>query len=159
MSPLHLPTGFLLLAAVLLAGCSLAPDKSGSPPEPLATGTLTFGTQPCGKLVSLEEVQAATRQKVALLNVLDENTCGYEDSSGFPIITVIISAGSDCSVLGADVEAVPGVPAAFWSDYSETACVTSGDTQARILMGTVAEGVDKKTAGAALIAAAAPRLP
>jgi hypothetical protein len=152
----------VLCVALLMAGCAPAKTPTSAPPGPTASGTLTFSSQPCGKLVAFQEAQAATGQPVNFLDIVEEGTCAYEDESGNAIVTVILATGGgqDCSSIGSDAEAVSGVgDQAAWSPASKTACVVKGDAQAQIVMGALAAGVDPKTAALALLTAAAGRMP
>lgn len=153
----------VMCTALLLANCSPSAVSTTVPTLPAALGTLTFGSQDCGKLLAAEEVQAITSQQAGpTITMLQEGTCAYQDASGNPIVTVIVAkgAGQDCSAIGSDAETIPNIgDLAAWSQSSNTACVVRGDTQVQIVMGTLPSGIDLKTAATALITAAAARLP
>jgi hypothetical protein len=115
------------------------------------------------ELFAAEELQTITSQATNLLNVGEEGTCTYEDASGNPLITVIVTkgAGQDCTVVGSDAETLPNLgDMAAWGPTSKTACVVKGDTRAQIVMGSaLPAGVDLRTAAIALLTVAAGRLP
>ncbi|MGE5346042.1 MAG: hypothetical protein ACM3JH_08815, partial [Acidithiobacillales bacterium] len=97
------------LSALLVASAA-----SGAPAA--SEGKNTFGTKPCGKLVSIEEVEAVFKTKVPVIDIEEQNTCVYKDENGFPVYSVRLTYGSklECTTqpgmyLGKPVEKIAGV--------------------------------------------------
>jgi hypothetical protein len=155
--------GALLVAIAVLSGPAAA---AGAPAA--AVGENTFGTKPCGKLVSIEEVEAVFRTKVPLIDLEEENTCVYKDGNGFPVYSVRLTFGSklECTTqpgmyLGKPVEKVPGIgDQAVWIPSVGTLCLVKGKTRAQLSFdSTLPEGSDQKALAIGLARKAVGRLP
>ncbi len=171
----HLPRSLastarrLACVALLLAACGgQAPQATSAPAT--ATGRQTFGTAACGKLVSIEEVEAALGKVVGLINIVEENVCDYEDESGLVLLTVglmqepvgdLACVAPDGTYLGQPAEGVTGVgEQAVWSEAAASLCAVKGDTRVQLSLGApLPDGVDARSVVADLARKAADRLP
>jgi hypothetical protein len=161
--------GRLACAALLLAACGgQAPPATTAPSA--GTGQLTFGTAECGKLVAIQEVEAALGQTVGLINIVEENVCDYEDDSGFVLLTVSVArepagdlacAEPDGTYLGQPAEGVAGLgDEAVWSEAVGTLCFVKGGARAVFQFGLPAPaGRDGKSVMVDLARKAIGRLP
>jgi hypothetical protein len=159
----------LACAALLLAACGGQAPPAATAPTP-ASGRLTFGSVECGKLVAIEEVEAALGHTVGLINIVEENVCDYEDESGLVLLTVslarepaeiFVCAASDGTSPGQAVEEVAGVvDQAVWSEAAASLCFVKGDARVQLSLGApLADGVDAESVMADLAGKAANRLP
>jgi hypothetical protein len=162
---------------IVLACAALVPHAVGraqSTPgtaAPTATpgGTRsTFGRQPCGRLVSIEEVEAALKKSVTLINIVEEGGCDYEDSAGFAMFRVRLTSGQklrctapDGTYLGKPAEPISGMgDQAVWCKDPRTLCFVKGNTRVQLSFdATLPEGTDPKAVAVDLARKAATRLP
>jgi len=140
-----------------------APTSAPSP----ATGKQTFGRAPCGRLVAIEEIEAAFRTEIVMINVVAEGTCLYENKARQPVLSVKLTSGpglrcaaQDGTYMGSPAEPVAGVgDAAAWSRSAGTLCFTKGNERVQLSFGSAPpEGRDPKTVLAELARKAVPRL-
>ncbi len=170
-----------LIAAVsfLLTACSRSP----SPPPPPSPSTAapaaaptaasaarkeTFGTVPCGRLLAMEDVEAVFGRHVAMINILAEGKCVYEDKAGLPLVDVKLASGpglrctaQDGTYLGEAVEPIEGLAdEAVWSGAAGTLCFVKGTERVQISVGAAPEaGRDPKLVATELARKAVSRLP
>ena len=161
----------LTCVAVLLAACGgQAPQATTAPGATSTAGQLTFGTVACGRLIAVEEVEAALSRTVGLINIVEENVCDYEDDSGLVLLTVSLApepaeifacTTPDGTSLGQAVEQVAGVgDQAVWSEAVGTLCAVKGDTRVQVSLGApVPEGAQAKAVMTDLARKAIGRLP
>lgn len=147
----------LLLAscAAALIGCGPAdepPTPAAAPPSGSAGGT--FGRQPCGKLVSMEEIAAAIGERPTLIDIVAEGECNYENGAGQVVLAVALASGS-CGA--PDREPVSGIgDAATWSAGTSSLCFVKGDKRVTITLGT--RPADPKGVATGLATRAAQRV-
>jgi hypothetical protein len=158
----------LVLAALLVATTALSGPAAAAGAPATSGGKNTFGTKPCGQLVSIEEVEAVFRTKVPLIDIEEQNTCVYKDENGFPVYSVRLTFGSklECTTqpgmyLGKPVEKVAGIgDQAVWIPSVGTLCFVKGKTRAQLSFdSTLPEGSDLKALATGLGRKAAGRLP
>ncbi len=132
-------------SGILPAGGASAGDAAASSPDS-GPGGQTFGSQPCGKLVSFQEIAAATGDTPTLVDVVADGECQYEDDAGFAVLTVITvtdpaghpaCTASDGTYLGGPVEPVSGIgDTAIWSPKAGSLCFVKGDHRVQISLST-----------------------
>lgn len=154
--------------ALLAAGRTQAAAEKNPPKATPDERKNTFGTKPCGRLVSIEEVETVFKASVPMIDIVEEGTCNYEGASGPPFLTVRLASDArlgctaqDGTYLGKLVEPVTGVgDRAVWSKAAGTLCFVKGEMRVQLTFGsTLPEGVDPKGAAVDLARKAAGRLP
>ncbi|HEY7223652.1 MAG TPA: hypothetical protein VH561_08700 [Micromonosporaceae bacterium] len=136
---------------LVVAGCGgtepggAAQDHTGGQPSTTASGA-TFGTEPCAKLVSFEEIAAATGDAPALVDLTGAGECDYEDSAGFGVLTVLLvtdpeghlsCTSADGTYLGKPVEQISGIgDSAVWSPTAMSLCLVKGSSRVQLSLST-----------------------
>ncbi len=164
------------MVALALAGCGSGSgggpgEASSTPPAHAGSATTpagaTLGHEPCSKLISFEEIAAATGVSPALVDIVADGQCDYEDDSGFAVLSVILvndpaghlsCTSADGTYLGHPVEAVAGLgDKADWSPSAMSVCAVKGSNRVQISLSTHVD--DPKAVSVGLATAAVGRLP
>jgi hypothetical protein len=165
--PMRAVQDLLAFGALLVVTAALSGPASAAGAPAAAGGKMTFGTKPCGKLVSMEEVEAVFKTKVPMIDIEEENTCVYKDGNGFPVYDVRLTFGSklECTTqpgmyLGKPVEKAPGIgDQAVWIPSVGTLCFVRGKTRVQLSFdSTLPEGSDQKALAIGLARKAVERL-
>jgi hypothetical protein len=156
-------SAFVVVAALVVAGCgggsSKTQGQADATPTPSGaatpassagpTGTAagaTFGTQPCGKLVSFEEIAAATGTDAQNIDVVSDTECDYLDANNLAVIAIwlesdpsgkISCTSPDGTYLGKPVEKLSGIgDSAIWSETAGSLCFIKGTHRVKLSLGT-----------------------
>ena len=154
--------------SLLAAGRTQAAAEKNPPKATPGEPKNTFGTKPCGQLVSFQEVGTVFKASVSMIDIVEEGMCNYEGASGSPYLSVKLTAGPglgctapDGTYLGRPAEQVTGVgDQAVWSGSAGTLCFVKGEIRVQLTFGRkLPEGVDPKGTAVDLARKAAGRLP